>query len=133
MSKIINLSLGERVLIISIFNAFKGGNIELNKAILDAVQPIAVTPEEWVKAQLVKTPTDEQVKEITDAMTPEQKAEGKPINQQWNWKEEGMAKDVELSDKVVEYITGQIKAKSDANEITLIDAPTIISLDEKLK
>lgn len=111
--KKLKLSIGERVAAIKIFDAFKGSLVVLS-VLLEDVKLVAITDAEWKKADLVKTKTQD----------------GK--SEQWNWKEEGNEKEVNLQKESVEYLLAEIKKKSDAGELTLADA-VLISLEKKLK
>ena len=112
MKKVI-LSIGERIAAIKIFDGFKGSLATL-AVLLEDVKPVAVSEEDWKKAELKKTPT----------------ADGK--SEQWNWKEEGQEKEVTLQKESVDYLLAEIKRKSDTGEVTLADI-ALISLEKKLK
>lgn len=112
MSKELSLSISERVACAKIFDEFKG-NITTLAALLDDIKKIAVTPEEWETAKLVKTP----------------KGDG---SEQWNWKDEGSEKTLDLSDATTTYLKSTIAKKSDANELGLSDQ-AVLSLNSKLQ
>ena len=119
MSKKVTLTLGERVEMAKILNAFKGELTQLS-TLLDDIKNIAITEEEWKNANLVKTPV----------MSPE----GEPTDkEQWNWTDgEEQLKEMDLSDSTVNYLNSEIQKKSDAKEITLADT-ALITLQPKLK
>lgn len=117
-TKTIELSISERVAASKIINDFKG-NITTLALLVDDVKKIAITDEEWVEAELVKTP-------ILDK-------DGQPTgNDNWQWKDkEGAEKSIELDTAIVTFLTDEIKKKSDANEITIGDV-ALIGLNKKL-
>lgn len=117
-TKTVDLSISERVAASKIINDFKG-NITTLALLVDDVKKIAITDEEWVEAELVKTP-------ILDA---EQNPTG---NDNWQWKDkDGAEKSIELDTAIVTFLTDEIKKKSDANEITIGDV-ALIGLNKKL-
>lgn len=115
MSKELNLPISERLACIRLFDEFKG-NVSGLAGLIDDIKLVSVKPEEWEAAKLVKTP-----------IAPEQ---GGGENLQW--KDEGSEKVISLSEETVAYLKSKIKEKSDANELTLQDAP-MISLNSKLQ
>ncbi len=129
MSKEVKLTIGERAKLIGIMNEFKG-NLSTMSVLLEDIKPLTITEEDWKKAKLVKTPTDEEVKKILDA-DPEQPSK-KEVPQQWKWQEDGSERVVKLQKESVDYILNEIKKKSDAGEITINDA-SLIAIDKKLK
>lgn len=112
MSKKINLTIGERIAALRIFDAFKGSITEL-ATIMDDIKVITVTQEEWDKAERVVTKVEN--------------------SEQWKWNEgdEKTWKEVELGTETISYLVKSIKEKSDKGEITLADA-ALISLNKKL-
>lgn len=117
-TKTVTLSLGERLAATKIFDAFKGGLSTLS-ALLDDVKKVIISPDEWEKAGLVKTP--------------QLGVDGKPTGQEsWSWKEDGNEKTIELEKESVDYLLESIKAKSEAKELTIGDI-NIVSLEKKLK
>lgn len=120
----ISVSVGERVAALKVFNSFKGGSIQIMKALLDDVKQLPVTDEEWKEANLVKTPTDEEVA----AMPPAGRA---VVQQQWKW-DETVKKEITLQPETVDYLKAVVKEKSEAGLITFEDV-ALVSLDEKLK
>lgn len=124
MSKTINFIIKERLSAVGLLNAGKFNNLTLASVLAD-IPNIVVSEEEWVDAKRVKTPTDEEVKTITDA-NPEAK-----IPQNWTWDPE-MNKDIELQAQTVDALLFMIKEKSDANELTLADS-ALLSLQAKLE
>jgi hypothetical protein len=112
MAKELSLTIAERLAAVKLFDEFKGGLSQM-AMILDDVKGFVVTPEEWEKSNLVK----------------KQNADG---TESWNWTDEGSEKAVTLSQESLDYLTGKIKAKSDAGELTLADK-SLISLENKLK
>lgn len=124
MTKEVTLSIGERVAAIGLLNEGKFSNSGL-AAVLGDIKQIAVIAEEWVGANLVKTPTDEAVA----AMTAEEKA---TVQQTWNWTDtEAQAKTVTLEQETVDFLRGEVKRKGDANELRLTDS-ALLTLDTKL-
>lgn len=110
-SKTVNLSIGERLAAIKIFDAFKGG-LETLRVLLEDVKNLTISEAEWEEAKLVKTP-------------------GANGDEQWNW-QETVKKDVTLQGVAIDYLLNAIKAKSEAGEITLADI-ALSTLDTKLQ
>lgn len=111
MSKTLTLTIGERVAALKLFDAFKG-SITALATLLDDVKQFTVTEEEWTEANLVKTP--------------------QPNGDiQWKWDEEKVMKEVTLQDPTADYLKGELKRRSEANEITLADI-ALVSLDKKI-
>lgn len=116
-TKEITLSISERVAVSKILNDFKGSITQL-AIFLDDIKKIAITEEEWTAASLTKTPIKDEHGEDTG-------------REQWNWKdEEDQLKTIELDGETVNYITGEIKKRSDANEITVEDV-SLITVNKK--
>ena len=116
MSKKITFTLKERVDTIGILNAYKGELSGLAK-VLDDIKKVAITPAEWEKAKLVKTPAKNE--------------NGDPI-ETWNWEDKKEnEKEIELDTDVIDYIKAQIKHKEDKKEVTMSDV-ALITLKAKL-
>lgn len=109
--KTFNLTIGERIAAIKIFDQFKGG-LEMLRVLLEDVKNTTIAEAEWSDAKLVKTP----------------KPDG---SENWNWDDEVVKKDVTFHAETVAYLKGTIKAKSDAGEITLGDV-ALSTLETKL-
>ncbi len=119
MSKEVTLTISERVAATKIVNGFKG-NLDQLALMLADLKNIAVTAEEWVKAELVKTPILEN---------------GEPTGQEsWNWQDKSpeLDKTIALESAVVLYMLNDIKSKEEKNEITMADA-ALITLKAKLQ
>jgi hypothetical protein len=114
-TKTIELTIGERLAALKIFDLFKGSMVTM-KALLDDVKQLPMTEEEWTKANLVKTPVPG--------------TNGQPESEQWKW-DEVVKKEVTLQSETVEYLKAQIKSKSDAGEVTLSDV-ALVSLNDKI-
>lgn len=112
MTKELTLTISERVACAKLFDEFKG-NITTLAGLIDDIKTIAVTPEEWTAANLVKTPNGDGT-------------------EKWNWKDEGSDKKLTLSDGTCEYLKGKIKEKSDANQLGLQDQ-AVLALNNKLQ
>lgn len=110
-AKTINLTIGERLAALKLFDAFKG-SITTLAGIMDDVKQFPVTAEEWTEANLVKTPNQDGT-------------------ENWKW-DEKVNKDVTLAAVTVQYLLEEINKKSDAGEVTLADM-ALLSLNEKLK
>lgn len=123
MTKELSLNISERLAARAIFDAFKG-NLSTLAVVLDDLKQIGVAPEEWTKAGLKKTPSDE---ELT-ALTPEAR---KTVTQVWNWNDEGSEKPVTLSQEGVDYLVKTINEKSEAGELTVRDTGAL-TLSKKL-
>lgn len=120
MSKEITLTISERVVASQIINAYKG-NIDELSLMLEGIKQIAITPEEWVSAELVKTPILGE--------------NGQPSGQEsWNWNDHSpeLDKALTLDSAVVLYILNAIKAKEEKGEITMADK-ALITLKPKLQ
>lgn len=108
----VNLTIGERVAAMRLFDAFKGSLATL-AVLLEDVKAFAVTDEEWKEAELVKTP-------------------GQDGRETWNWQEGKVVKDITVQSATSEYLKSAIKAKSDAGEVTLADV-ALATLEKKLQ
>lgn len=119
MSKEVTLSISERVATAKILNAFKGDLTELSVFLAD-MKNIAISAEEWEKAELVKTA-------IKDG-------EGNLTGQEsWNWQDKPeLDKAIALEGATVLYIQNSIKASEEKKEITMADA-ALITLKTKLQ
>lgn len=123
MSKEFTFKLSERYSLIRVMNELKG-NIELLAALFEDVKAVSITPDEWKAANLTKTPTDEQVA----AMPAEERA---TVGQQWNWDDEVGEKAITLSLPTINAVVAFIKARSDANELSIADI-ALVNLQKKL-
>lgn len=127
-TKIVSLTLGERLAAIKIFDAFKGGLSTLS-ALIEDVKSFTITEDEWTKASLRKTPTDEEISRLT-------LDEKKEVVQSWKWEEKAadgssLEKEITLQNASLNYLKEEIQKKSDAGEITLGDI-ALVSLQKKL-
>lgn len=116
--KTISATIGERVAAVGLLNAGKFSNSVL-AIVLDDIKKFAVTEEEWKKANLVKTPSDEEIRNLPA-----------DTRQTWRW-DETLTKDIELQKETVSSIVEMINAKSDAKELTVNDA-AVLTLQAKL-
>ena len=110
--KTVNLTIGERLGALKLLDQFKGGMATL-RVILDDVKQFPITEEEWKTANLVKTPQQDGT-------------------ENWKWEEDKVMKDITLQPETAAYLTASIKAKSDANEISLQDV-ALSTLETKLQ
>lgn len=110
-AKTINVTIGERMAALKLFDAFKGSLATLS-TLLEDVKQFTVTEAEWKEANLIKTPS------------PNGETE------QWKW-DDTIMKDVVLQPDTVKYLVEEIKKKSDAGEMTLADI-SLIALEKKL-
>ena len=125
MTKELTLSIGERLGGLKILNEFKG-SLSTLATILDDVKKFNVTSDEWIAAGLTKTPTDEEIKALSD----EQK---KTASQVWKWNDtEKELKTFTIEQSTADYLAEKIDEKSKAGEITVADV-ALITLDKKLK
>lgn len=108
--KTIQLTIGERLAALKVFDAFKGSVTEL-VTIMDDVKSLVITPEDWEKAKRTITKTD--------------------TGEQWKWEEadESTWKEVTLQAASVSYLLKSITEKTD---VTIADI-ALISLSNKLK
>ena len=109
--KTVNLTIGERIAALKLFDAFKGSLTTL-ATLLEDVKQFTITDEEWKEAGLVKT----------------DKPDGTST---WNWTEGKVNKEITLQQPSIDYLKQSIKTKSDAGEITLADV-ALSTLDAKL-
>ena len=115
--KKVKLNVSERLYAIRLLNAFKGDH-ETLAFILEDIKNIAIDEKDWKKADR--------------KINVEQGEDGKPITS-WVWDDiKGGDKEIDLNDKVVEYIINDIETKNKAGEFTLQDK-AVISLNKKLK
>ena len=106
-TKTISLSIGERIRMLVILNAFKG-NLDKLAIILEDIKQLPVIDEEWKKAERVV------------------------VGDQWNWDEEkGGMKEITFQKDTIDYVLQEIKEKSDKNELGIGDKP-LIDLRKKL-
>ena len=118
MSKKISFTISERIKgLVPILNEFKGGLVTLAK-IVDDVKKIAVTEEEWKKADKKETVVkNENGKDVT----------------QITWDDaKGGEKEIELEKETLDYLKGAIEKKDEAGEITLADM-ILVGINKKLK
>lgn len=114
MTKELQLTIGERIAAAKLFDEFKGSITQL-AAVMDDIKGISITKEEWEKAGLVKTPTNE----------------GK--DESWTWEDEGSEKAFAFSQEAIDYLNAKIKEKSEANELTLSpEHKALVTLNKKL-
>lgn len=119
MTKEVILTISERVAATKIINSFKG-NLDQLVLMLADLKNIAITAEEWVKAELVKTPIMEN---------------GVATGQEsWNWNDHSpeLDKTIALESPVVLFMLNDIKDRETKNEITMADA-ALITLKTKLQ
>ncbi len=106
-----NLNISERLYAIRILNDFKGG-LDVLATVLEDIKPIAITDEEWLKAE----------REIT----------GDGDNTTWKWNDEkGGDKEISLQKDTLNYLKKTLDKKNDAGEFGLADK-AVISLRKKL-
>ncbi len=122
MKTVKQLTIGERLAAINLLNAGKFNNSTL-AVVLEDIRKFSMTEEDWTAANLVKTPTDEEVA----ALSPEER---KVSSQTWKW-DETLFKDVELEQGTVDALKSAIQERSDSNSLTLQDGP-LLSLQKKL-
>ncbi len=119
MAKEITITISERVAIAKILNGFKG-DLTVLSLLLEDIKKIAITEEEWTKAELKKTPILNEHGEATG-------------QESWNWQDkEELNKTVELAPDTALYILNQIKEKEEKKEITMADI-SLITIKEKLQ
>jgi hypothetical protein len=153
MSKELKLKLGERKKIIDILNSGKFDKLDLLAKVLEDFKKVAITPEEWEKAELTKTNTFALTKEgqtrtetvVTKATADnkelvdyveKKKSEGYEVElkpqEMWNWHDyDEFEKTMELDTEVCAFILNDIKDKESKKEITLSDG-SLITLKAKL-
>jgi len=113
----IKLTISERHRTIILLNEFKG-NLDTLVSILDDIKKLAITDEEWKKA--------ERAVEIV------KNEKGEDVSQ-WRWNDvKGGEKEIEFEKKTLEYLKETIDKKDKAGELTLADA-LLVSLNNKLK
>lgn len=113
----IKLTISERHRTIILLNEFKG-NLDTLVSILDDIKKLAITDEDWKRAEkVIETVKNE-------------KGENVP---QWRWSDiKGGEKEIEFEKKTLEYLKETINKKDEAGELTLADA-LLVSLNNKLK
>lgn len=112
-TKEVQLTIGERVEALKMFDMFKGA-LSAMAAVLDDVKAIAISGEDWTAANMKKTNPDEKG------------------NYSMTWDDEGSEKTIPMSQEGVDYLLGKIKEKSEAGEFTIADK-AVITLEAKLK
>lgn len=112
-SKEIQLTIGERLAALRLFDEFKGSLSQM-AAVFDDCKACGVSDEEFKAANMVKTDSPDK---STYSMT---------------WTEEGSEKAITLTQEGVDYLLGKIKTKSEAGEFTLADK-AVMTLETKLK
>ena len=110
--KPIELNIGERILLIGVFNQVKG-DIETLQSVLDDVKDVSLTEAEK---------TEINFREIKNE-------EGVTTSFAWDKSD---PKEVTLSEKTVIFVTKFIDDKSKAGELTVVDAP-LLEIFKKLK
>lgn len=108
--KVVNLTIGERLAAIKLFDVFKGSMLAF-RALLEDVKQFAVTDEEWTEASLVKNA-------LPDG------------TENWKWTDTG-TKEITLQPETLKYLVDSIKAKSDAGDISIADV-ALSTLEPKL-
>lgn len=114
--KEISLSVGERLRCIQLFNGFKGDIATLSN-IIDDVKKFSIDEDE------------SKLLEIETITTKDKDGNDVP-SIKWNQEKE-VPVTLSLERETIDYLTGEIKKKSDAKEITLTDMP-LIELNKKL-
>lgn len=114
MSKTIQLTIGERVAALRLFDEFKGSVTEL-AAVMDDVKNTVITKEEWTAANRVVTPN----------------TAGTGEKWEWNEADETTWKTIEFADASAAYLVRAIADKSSKGEVTIGDA-ALINLNKKL-
>ena len=119
MTKELTLTISERVAAAKILNGFKG-DLTVLSLLIEDIKKIAITEDEWAKAELKKTPIINE--------------KGEPSGQEsWNWQDKKeLDKKIELIPDTVLYLLNDIKAKEEKKEITMADIP-LITLKAKLQ
>ena len=119
MTKEVTLNISERVAASQILNTFKGDLTQLTLLLAD-MKNIAVTSEEWTKADLKKTPI------------PNEK--GEPSGQEsWNWNDKPeLDKEITLDPETKLFIQTSIKDMENKKEITMANV-ALITLKTKLQ
>lgn len=112
-SKELQLTIGERLQALRLFDEFKGSITQM-ASIFDDCKACGVSEADFTAANMQKEYSPDKT---TYNMT---------------WTEEGSEKAVSVTQEGVDYLLGKIKAKSDAGELTLADKATL-TLDQKLK
>lgn len=124
--KSLTLTIGERVAAVSLLNDPNTGFSKSTLAfVLEDIKNLVMSDEDWATADLVKTPSDEAVKE----MTPEEREKAQQV---WKWNEEGNEKEIDLNKETVDTLVSLINKKSDAGEMKLSDG-ALMTLQDKLE
>ena len=111
-AKTIDLTIGQRVATLKLFDAFKG-SLETLATLLEDVKQFSVSEEEWATANLTKTPSED----------------GNTI--QWKWDDDKVSKEIVLQKPTADFLEAEIMRKSAAGEITLADV-ALIEVNKKL-
>lgn len=116
MPKELELTIGERLIVVSLFNEIisKGADIETLALLIGETKAIAMTKEEWDGvADLVKTPDGNG-------------------GESWVWEDAATSRKFPLEERTVDMLKAKIRAKSDAKEFGIADK-AVISLNPKLQ
>lgn len=125
MAKELTLNISERVEIAKILNSEKTGDLALLGHFIDDMKNIVITEAEWAAAGLTKTPSDEDLKNLTFA-------EKQVAQQSWNWNDTPETdKVITLDGDTVLTLQNAIKAKEEAKTITMADK-ALVTLKAKL-
>jgi len=110
-AKTINLTIGERIAALKIFDSFHG-SLDTLAVLLEDVKQFTITVEEWEQAEKVVTKNPD-------------------ATESWTWNDEKVLKDIVLQGATVKFLSDEIKKKSDAGEITLKDI-ALSTLNKKI-
>lgn len=121
MTKTASFNIDNRRTALDLIQGFKG-RLEDTALILEDAKALAIADAEWVAAQLVKNPTDEQIAEMVKA---DPKA---TVNQQWTW-DPAFVKEITISQVFVDYVLKTINEKTD---IGIVDVQHLTSLKSLL-
>ena len=114
--KKIQLNLSERLFAIGLMNDFKGPH-ETLAFILEDIKQYAIEDKEWKKGERI--------------VNKGKNEKGEPV-ESWAWNDEkGGNKEIEINDKVLEYLVDVIETKNKVGEFTLQDK-AVITLNKKL-
>jgi hypothetical protein len=128
--KEVSLNIGERIVLINIFNQVKNDIVTL-RAVLEDSKDIAVGEEEGKEINLRNVYFNKETGvEVTLDEAKSLEAEGKQVASQIKW-DSSTEKVASLSAESVKCVLDFIKTKSEAKELTLADV-VILSLEEKL-
>ena len=114
MTKEINLTVGERILIVAMFNEIgKATDIQTLGLLLDETKNLAMSKEQWdAIPDLVKTPDGQG-------------------GEAYVWDDEKTEKPFTLQDKTVDLLKAVIKKKDEAKEFSVADK-AVVTLSAKL-